>query len=132
MNRKELLKNFSIGFIPLFIFIVMDELYGTQAGLVAAIVVGLIEFVYFYFKYRRIESFLLFDIGLIVALGAVSIILENDLFFKLKPALVELILAMLLGVHAFSDKPILLMMGKRYLKDIPVNDLQLQLMRKMH
>ena len=87
MNRKELIKNFTIGFIPLFIFIIVDEMYGTQTGLLAAIIVGLIEFVYYYLRHRRIESFLLFDIGLIVALGAVSIILDNDLFFKCSPVI---------------------------------------------
>ncbi len=130
-NKKELLKNFTIGFIPLLIFIIADELFGTRIGLMAAIIVGIAEFVYFYIKHRRVESFILFDVGLIVILGGISIILENEIFFKLKPALIELILILMLGIHAFSNKPLLLMMGKRYMKDLPVNDLQMKMMRKM-
>jgi isopentenyldiphosphate isomerase/intracellular septation protein A len=131
LNKKDLLKNFTIGFIPLFIFIIADELYGTRVGLIVAISVGLLEFAYYYFRHGRVESFVLFDVGLIIALGSVSIILENEIFFKLKPALIELILAALLAVHAFSEKPLLLMMGKRFFDKMPINDLQMQMMQKM-
>jgi isopentenyldiphosphate isomerase/intracellular septation protein A len=131
INKKDLLKNFTIGFIPLLIFIIADELFGTQVGLLIAIAVGVIEFAYYYFKHGRVETFILFDVGLIIALGSVSIILDNEIFFKLKPALIELILASLLAIHAFSDKPLLLMMGKRFFDKMPINDLQMQLMRKM-
>ena len=131
INKKDLLKNFTIGFIPLLIFIITDELFGTKIGLITAISVGIVEFGYYFIAYRRIESFILFDVGLIIVLGVVSIILENELFFKMKPALIELILVVLLGIHAFSDKPLLLLLGQRYFKNMPVNDLQMQLIRKM-
>jgi isopentenyldiphosphate isomerase/intracellular septation protein A len=131
MNKKELLKKFSIGFIPLLIFIIADELFGTRIGLLAAITVGMFELTFYYLKYRLIEKFVLFDVGLIIALGSVSILLENDLFFKLKPALVETILLILLGIHAFSDKPLLFMLGKRYMKDIAIDETQMDIMRNL-
>lgn len=130
MDNKALLKKFSIGFIPILIFIIADEFFGTEIGIIAAFIVGIIEFVYYYIRYHQIEKFVLFDVALISALGAISIVLNNDVFFKLKPALVEGILVVLLGVHAFSNKPLLLLLGKRYLKDIQVNELQMGLMRK--
>jgi isopentenyldiphosphate isomerase/intracellular septation protein A len=131
VNKIDLLKNFTIGFIPLLIFIIADELFGTKVGLLIAIAVGIIEFAYYYFKQGRVESFILFDVGLIIALGSVSILLDNEIFFKLKPALIELILAILLAVHAFSNKPLLLMMGKRFFNKMSINDMQMQMMRKM-
>jgi isopentenyldiphosphate isomerase/intracellular septation protein A len=131
INKKDLLKTFTIGFIPLLIFIVADELYGTRIGLMIAIAVGLVEFGYYYFKHGRIEHFVLFDVGLIIALGIISIILENEIFFKLKPALIELILAILLAVHAFSNKPLLLMMGKRFFDKVDINESQMKMMRQM-
>jgi isopentenyldiphosphate isomerase/intracellular septation protein A len=131
MNQKELLKKFTIGFIPLLIFIIADAVFGTEIGLLAAIIVGVFEFAYYYIKYRLIEKFVLFDLGLIIALGTVSIILDNDLFFKLKPALIETILLILLAIHAFSNKPLLLIFSKRYIKDISIDEAQLGIMRKM-
>jgi isopentenyldiphosphate isomerase/intracellular septation protein A len=131
MNKQTILKNFSIGFIPLLIFIIADELYGTKIGLIIAIAVGVIEFAYYYLRYKTIEKFILFDVILIVILGGISLILENDIFFKLKPALIEGILVILLAVHAFSNKPILLILGKRYLKDMSIDQTQMRMMRQL-
>ncbi len=129
MDKRLLLKNFTIGFIPLLVFIIADEIYGTKPALIIAIIFGVSEFLYFYIRYRLVEKFILFDVALIIALGVISLALDTDLFFKLKPALIESILVILLGVHAFSEKPVLLLLGKRYLKDMPVNDAQLSIMR---
>jgi isopentenyldiphosphate isomerase/intracellular septation protein A len=131
MNRQTILKNFTIGFIPLLIFIIADELYGTKIGLISAISVGIAEFMYYYLRYKLVEKFILFDVILIIALGGVSLLLDNEIFFKLKPALIESILVILLGVHAFSEKPVLLMLGKRYLKNMEINQMQLNLMRQL-
>ena len=40
-------------------------------------------------------------------------------------------LLILLGVHSFSQKPLLLMMGARYLKEMQISDAQKEQMRKM-
>ena len=131
MNLKTLIKNFSIGFIPLLIFIIADELFDTKTALIIAVAVGIAEFFYYYIRFRQIEKFVLFDTTLIIALGGISILLENDIFFKIKPALIEFIIVILLGIHSFSDKPLLLMMGKRYLKDMDMNEFQLKQMQKL-
>ncbi len=131
MNRNELLKNFAIGFIPLFVFIIADEFWGTEVSLVVAVAVGLIYFFYYWLRHRRIEKMILLDTALIVLLGGISIALHNALFFKLKPALVEAILVGLLGVHAFSSRPILLQMSQRYMGDVTIPPQQMQLLKKL-
>ena len=131
MRPKNLIKSFTIGFIPLLVFIIADELFGTETGLAVAVATGIIEVGYHYIRYRHIEKFVLFDTGLIIALGLISIILHDEIYFKLKPALIETILVVLLGIHAFSEKPVLLMMGQRYLKDITINKLQENQIRRM-
>lgn len=131
MNKNTLLKNFTIGFIPLFIFIIADEFFDTRIALVVAIIVGIAEFLYYYFKFNKIEKFVLFDTALIIALGGISILLDNDIFFKLKPALIEFIIVILLGIHSFSNKPLLLIMGKRFMKDMDINDFQMKQMQKL-
>jgi isopentenyldiphosphate isomerase/intracellular septation protein A len=131
MDKQSILKNFTIGFIPIIIFIIADELFGTKTGLIVAIAVAILEFAYYYFRYRQVEKFILFDVGLLVILGGVSILLNTDVFFKLKPAFIELIMVILLAIHAFSNKPILLIMGKRYLKDMEINELQMMFLRNI-
>lgn len=130
MSRTELLKKLLPGFIPLFVFIAADEIWGTKIGLIVAVGVGLLEMVWVGLKEKRFDKFILFDTMLLVALGAVSIILDNDIFFKLKPGLIELILVAVLGISAFSPVNIIGLMGQRYLKGTTFNDAQVAQMRK--
>jgi isopentenyldiphosphate isomerase/intracellular septation protein A len=72
-------------------------------------------------KEKRLDRFVLLDTALLVALSCVSYLLENDLFFKLKPALLELILAAILGLSAFSSLNIVGSMTRKYMKGIEMN-----------
>ena len=81
MSRAELLKKLLPGFIPLFVFIAADEIWGTKIGLFVAVGVGVVEMVWVGLKEKRFDKFILFDTALLVILGAVSIFLENDIFF---------------------------------------------------
>jgi len=130
MNRAQLLKKLLPGFIPLFVFIAADEIWGTKIGLFVAIAVGVAEMAYVAVKEKRFEKFVLFDTLLLVVLGGVSILLDNDIFFKLKPGLIELILVAVLAISAFSEVNIVGMMGQRYMKDVEFSTAQMQQMRQ--
>ena len=130
MSRTELLKKLLPGFIPLFVFILADELWGTKIGLFVAVGIGVLEMFWVGIKEKRFDKFVLFDTLLLVVLGAVSILLDNDIFFKLKPGLIELILVAVLAVSAFSPVNIIGLMGQRYLKDTQFNEAQMAQMRK--
>ena len=97
MTRTDLIKKLLPGFIPLFVFILADEIWGTQVGIAVAVGVGVIELIITGIKERRLEKFVLIDTALLVVLSLISILLDNDIFFKLKPALIELILCAVLG-----------------------------------
>ena len=118
------------GFIPLFVFLAIDEIWGTRAGLIAALVIGVGELGWIWFRERHFDRFVLFDTTLLLVLGSVSIWLENDIFFKLKPGLIELILCAVLGVSAFSKLNIIGLMTQRYMKDLEMNEQQTAQLRK--
>lgn len=124
MNRIELLKKLLPGFLPLFVFILADELWGTRAGLLVALVFGIGQMGFVWLKEKRFDRFILTDTLLLIALGGISILLDNELFFKLKPALIELILCAVLGVSVFSSKNLMLLMTKRYLRDVNISPQQ--------
>ena len=130
MSRTELLKKLLPGFIPLFVFIVADEIWGTKIGLFVAIAVGILEMAWVGLREHRFDKFILFDTLLLVALGAVSILLDNDVFFKLKPGLIELILVVVLGISAYSTVNIIGLLGQRFLNGVTFNDAQVVQMRK--
>ncbi len=77
IDRKTLIRNFTIGFLPLLIFIIADAIFGLTIGLVVAIVFGIGEAGVTYWRKKEIDKFILFDTGLIVLLGLISLILQN-------------------------------------------------------
>lgn len=126
MNKYQLLKKLLPGLLPLLIFIIVDEFYGTSAGLVVAVSFGVAQLIFTYFKNKVFDKFTLFDTLLILALGSISYVLNDDVFFKLKPALIGSILCLLLGVSAFSRMNIFMLMSKRYFNGIDFNDEQIK------
>lgn len=130
MKRTDLFKKLLPGLLPLFVFIIADAIWGTKTGLIVAIAFGILEMAFTFIRYKKFDRFILFDTLLLVALGGVSILLDNEIFFKLKPALVEAILCVILGVSTFSSKNLMLLMSKRYMKDMEVKQPQLRQMNR--
>lgn len=130
MTRSEIWKKLLPGFLPLFVFIAVDEIWGTTPGLIVAVLTGIAEMGWIGIRQKRFDRFVLFDTLLLVALGGISLLLDNDLFFKLKPGLVELLLLGILAVSAFSRFDITGMMTRRYLGDLQVSEAQSQQMRR--
>ena len=94
--------------LPLLVFIIVDEFLGTKAGIIFALIFGIVELVFIYIKEKRIDKFIIVDTLLLVAFGGFSLLLENDIFFKLKPALIELIFCFIIGFSAFSKKNLIM------------------------
>jgi len=130
MNQKELLKKMLPGFLPLVVFIVADEIWGTQVGLIVAIGFGLATLLYNWIKEKIFDKFTFFDTLLIVLLGGVSLWLDNDVFFKLKPALIGVLLCAILGISAFTPRNFILGMSKRYMGNMELNEIQNQQFQK--
>jgi isopentenyldiphosphate isomerase/intracellular septation protein A len=118
---KKILKSLLPGLLPLLVYVVADEIWGSLIGLYVAIGFGVLELIIAYIKFKTIEKFILLDIGLLVLLGSVSVLLENDIFFKLKPAFIELIFAAIIGFSVYSSRNIIFEMSKRYMGDVKVN-----------
>lgn len=122
MKRSDLIKKLLPGFIPLFVFIAADEIWGTRVGLIVALVVGVVELGYTYFREKRFDVFILLDTALLLALGGISILLDNDIFFKIKPAVIEAIMCIILALSAFTSIDIVGGMSQRYIKGIEMNE----------
>ncbi len=119
--NKRILQNLLPGLLPLFIFILADEIWGTIIGLYVALGFGVFELFFTYFRSRKFEKFILIDISLLILLGGISIVLENEIFFKLKPALIELIFAAILGFSAFGNRNFIYEMSLRYIRDVQIS-----------
>lgn len=130
MKQVQLLKKLLPGFIPLFVYIIADEIWGMKVGLTVALFTGAAEMVMTWIHEKKIDKFVLLDTFLLAALSGISILLDNDIFFKLKPALLEAILAAVLGLSCFSRVDIIGSMTQRYMKGMVLNDQQQIVFRK--
>jgi isopentenyldiphosphate isomerase/intracellular septation protein A len=130
ISRKDLLLKMLPGFIPLFVFIAVDEFWGSKPALIFAIASGVISFLYYWIKETRVDYFLLLDTLLVTILGLISIISDNDLFFKLKPALIGVVMCIILGLSAFTPLNYMLAMSKRYMGQVSFDDAQTRQMQR--
>ena len=76
--------------LPLLVFIIADTVFNNvKASIIIAVIFAIGQTIFFYLKTGQFDWFILLDVGLIAGLGIVSIVLKNDLFFKIKPAIIE-------------------------------------------
>ncbi|MDP3179137.1 MAG: NUDIX domain-containing protein [Spirochaetaceae bacterium] len=93
-----LLKSLVPGLLPLIVFVAADAVFGETIGLAIGLAVGLGEFLWSLIKDKRPDPFVAADTLLLALAGGLSLALRNEIFFKLKPAIVELLLAAAMGV----------------------------------
>ncbi len=114
---------FAAQLLPLLVFIVVDSIVeDVRISIVSAIVFAAGQMGFIYYLKRRIEWLVLVDVGLIAALGGVSIAFDNDLFFKVKPAIIEglavaLFFGLLLAPRRFRKRYFERMMPQMNLSD---------------
>lgn len=130
MNRLQLLKVLAPGFLPLLVFIAADALWGTTVGLAVAVASGIVELGVSRVRDRTWDRFVLLDTMLIVAMGGVSLLLDNDVFFRLKPAVVELVFCLVLGVSVYTPANVMLAMTRRYLRGMEITAEQARAMTR--
>lgn len=106
-----------LGLLPLLIFVAADEFLSTPTALILALVSGVFIFVFTWIKYGKPDKFILVDTLLLGAFGGVSLLLHDELFFKLKPGVIQTILVFVLGISAYSSKNIMIGMVQRYMPD---------------
>lgn len=76
--------------LPLLVFVLVDLFVDdVRISIAAAIGFAALQLVVTWARSRRFDWFVVLDVTLIAGLGCVSIALKDELFFKLKPAIVE-------------------------------------------
>lgn len=118
-ERRKSLLTFAFSLLPILLFALVEEYYGTTAGLIIGVIFGAGEIAYEYRKYGKPQTITLVANGLVLALGAVSLIESNAIFFKLQPAILVFAMAGGLIVSSLLKKPFLVGMLKKQRPDLP-------------
>ncbi len=115
-SPQQLGRALLLGFLPILVFIIVEQLLGTVAGIIAALIMSFAEGLIIFIRERRFDRLLLLDVVLVGLLGGFSLVSGDDLFFKLKPALFEGVFLVMILLSLTGIIPIIELMMKRQLK----------------
>lgn len=95
--------------LPLLVFIVVDSFVtDVRVSILCAVLFAVGQLAVTWARTRRVDWFVVLDVALIGALGGVSIALDDEFFFKLKPAIVEAVTVVFMVVLALAPDRLLL------------------------
>ncbi|OFZ31318.1 MAG: intracellular septation protein [Bdellovibrionales bacterium RIFCSPHIGHO2_01_FULL_40_29] len=98
------------GILPIIAFTIIEEKYGTMAGLIAGMVLGVAEIIYETVRYRKVSTMTWIGNGMLLSLGIISLISSEGIWFKLQPALLEFGFFIFLSGSWLMKKPFMKLM----------------------
>lgn len=122
VNFFKLLKKMIPGLAPLLGYVIADLLWGKSVSFYVGTGLGLLGFVYKLAKERKPDWVLLGDTILLAILGGISLYAYSELFVRLKPAIIEGILAIGLLVVTLVPSKTLGRWVTRLLDGYPLDD----------
>ena len=101
------------GILPIVAFTVLEEWYGTLAGIIAGMVFGCGEMILEWRKTGRVETLTWAGTTVLLLLGGVSLLTNTGIWFKLQPAILEAVMGFALLGTWIAKKPLLVSLMKR-------------------
>lgn len=101
------------GVLPLIIYTLVEEYYGTFWGLICGMVFGTGEIIYEKVKLGKVEWMTWLGNGLLLFFGGVSLLTSEGVWFKLQPAILEAVMGGGILFSHFVKKPFLVSMAKK-------------------
>jgi intracellular septation protein A len=95
-------------FLPLIVYIGVDAWKGFRAGIIAAMICTLVMLAYDFILFNELDKFILGEGIMILVLGAISLKMNNDRYFKFQPTVLALVFAGVFAWFQFFDKPLML------------------------
>lgn len=106
--------------IPLILFVILDFISGEKAALIGAILGALFEFTLSYYYVGGIDWTSIVSVLLVVLLAGFSLWKKNSFHFKLQPAILSFLIALLFGGSYLFDHPFLYEMLIKYKEMLPL------------
>ena len=93
---------------PVVLFFIAYKMYDIYTATAVIIVATIVQVLYVYIKHKRVEKIHIITLVLVVLLGGLTIVLQNEEFIKWKPTIVNWgFAAVFLGSHYIGQKPII-------------------------
>ncbi len=116
-NRKAIL-TLVASLLPVIAFALVEEFYGTKAGLIACSILAIAEIGYEWKTLGRPQTVTVVANVLVLLLGGLSLYETNATFFKLQPAILVFVFAGVLVVSSFVGQPFLVGLMKKQRPDL--------------
>lgn len=99
-------------FFPLLVFFTVyyksdKDLY---LSITAVIVATLISLIALYIKEKKISTMMLVSAFILIVFGGLSLFFKNEIFFKMKPTIINSLFSLILIISTYFRKPVLKMM----------------------
>lgn len=104
---------FFSGLLPIIAFTFVEESYGIIPGLVAGMIFGASEILWELYRDKKVQKITWIGNGLLLTLGAVSLISSEGIWFKLQPAIFEGIFTLVLLASVLMKKPLLAVLAEQ-------------------
>lgn len=114
--RKNTLKSLLPTIIPLLVFIAVEELYGTIIATIFGVATGIVPFLWKLIKDKVADKFLLLDTGLVVVLGAMTIVVDKIENQSIQATAIGAMISAILGISAYTPLNYLLATAKHSMK----------------
>ncbi len=118
MQNKKALLTLVASLLPVIAFALVEEFYGTKAGLVACFALALAELGFEWKTLGRPQTITLVVNALVLGLGGLSLYETNATFFKLQPAILVFVFSAVLIGSSLSGKPFLVGLMKKQRPDL--------------
>jgi intracellular septation protein len=116
MNAKAQMRSILLGgLLPVIAFTVIEDRYGTIAGLIAGMIFGVGEIAYEWARFRKVDAFTWAGNGMLLLLGGVSLLTDQGIWFKLQPSIIEGVTALIFWGSVFIGQPLMAVMLKKQL-----------------
>ncbi|WP_413577951.1 inner membrane-spanning protein YciB [Bdellovibrio sp. HCB290] len=110
---------FFAGLLPVIAFTVIEEKYGTIAGLIAGMIFGVGEICFELYKHKKVQKITWIGNGLLLVLGGISLISDEGIWFKMQPAIMEAVFAVVLWVSVVMNKPLIVVLAEQQGQKLP-------------
>ena len=92
---------------PLAVFFIFYTRSGLQASILPFMVATVIAVLFSYILEKKIPIMPTVGAGIVLLFGGLTIYFDNDVFFKMKPTIINLLFAVILYVGILLNKPLL-------------------------
>ncbi len=130
VDIRTILKALLPSFLPLIVFVAIESLFGEAAGLAAGLAMGAGEFIYVLVRERRADPFVIADTAFLGIAGALSLVLHDEIFFKLKPVIIEAVMGGALTLALFLPPDYLRKYMENQLKGLHLGAESMSAMRR--